>query len=802
MTSLGFGRDASGGGVHHRLEPGEEILVSVLRVAGEIRLELRDPLQELPESRLGDLVGGESVAFLFQVAGVEDLLELPGDGLGEHRLVQVDRFAHQGKSGAGHHGAGGAQVVDEALLAERLVGEIAVPLLLLKVAAQAVDAALDPGPTQEIGQLLVGGVRLIDEQVRARLRLRRQDLGPEERRMQGGALLADGRPEEGGDQVLVRSRHLRLHDALGDLERGLVPGDHVLVVLAPVDDLDVVHRDHRQPVVHAVEVAPALEIADHHVGAEAVGDLEVGLDVLRPAAGQRPLHVRQQRAEVPHFVVLGDDGEAPDLLHLKMIARALRQVVVSAARHHHLDLVPLDQLVEDHARADGVSHALPDDPVQDAHASVSYAIRSRTRGRSDRGASPMATAARNRASPASSRDSFAACSSASTSPARTGSPTRLRSSRPAAGSTASSFRARPAPSSTAARPTCSASIAVKTPERPAWKSRRKRGCGSSEGSSTTRGLPPWASITSANLRSALPSARAFSRRARAATASAVPPNRSISTPRRRVSSRTSEGPRLRRTSMDSRTSTALPTALPSGASMEVSSATQPRPIERQRSTMVRARSRASSSVFMNAPRPTFTSSTRASIPSASFLLKMLEAISGTDSTVAVASRSAYSLRSAGAICAVCPIRQSPSRSTSSVKRCVERSTRNPGMLSSLSSVPPVCPRPRPEIIGTRTPQTAASGASGMEILSPTPPVECLSTLRPGMRERSSTSPERSMASNQCGSSARRSMPRKNTAIRNAASCSSATSPVVAPRTRNRSSSGVRMPPSRFFRIRS
>jgi len=31
-----------------------------------------------------------------------------------------------------------------------------------------------------------------------------------------------------------------------------------------------------------------------------------------------------------------------------MIVRALRQVVVGAARDYHLDLVPLDQLVEDH----------------------------------------------------------------------------------------------------------------------------------------------------------------------------------------------------------------------------------------------------------------------------------------------------------------------------------------------------------------------------------------------------------------------------------------------------------------------
>ena len=227
-----------------------------------------------------------------------------------------------------------------------------------------------------------------------------------------------------------------------------------------------------------------------------------------------------------------------------------------------------------------------------------------------------------------------------------------------------------------------------------------------------------------------------------------------------------------------------------------------RPIARHRSISVRARSRASGSVFMNAPRPTFTSSTSASMPSASFLLRMLEAMSGTDSTVAVASRSAYSLRSAGAICAVCPIRQTPRRSTSSTKRASGRSTRKPGMLSSLSRVPPVCPRPRPETIGTRTPQTAASGASGSEILSPTPPVECLSTLRPGMPERSTTWPECSIACSQCGSSARGSRPRKKTAMRNADNCSSAISPVVAPRTMKRSSSGSRVPPSRFFRIRS
>ena len=53
------------------------------------------------------------------------------------------------------------------------------------------------------------------------------------------------------------------------------------------------------------------------------------------------------------------------------------------------------------------------------------------------------------------------------------------------------------------------------------------------------------------------------------------------------------------------------------------------------------------------------------------------------------------------------------------------------MDSSLSSVPPVWPSPRPDIIGTTTPAAAASGATMRLVLSPTPPVECLSTFTPG-----------------------------------------------------------------------
>ena len=68
------------------------------------------------------------------------------------------------------------------------------------------------------------------------------------------------------------------------------------------------------------------------------------------------------------------------------------------------------------------------------------------------------------------------------------------------------------------------------------------------------------------------------------------------------------------------------------------------------------------------------------------------------------------------------------------------------MDSSLSSVPPLCPRPRPLIMGTFRPPAATMGAMTSEVLSPTPPVECLSTFRPARSEKSSTRPECSMAS--------------------------------------------------------
>ena len=74
--------------------------------------------------------------------------------------------------------------------------------------------------------------------------------------------------------------------------------------------------------------------------------------------------------------------------------------------------------------------------------------------------------------------------------------------------------------------------------------------------------------------------------------------------------------------------------------MFVSSATVVTPASTPSSTMVRASSRARSADCMNAPEPTFTSSTSAPVPSAIFLLMIELAMSGMASTVPVVSRRA------------------------------------------------------------------------------------------------------------------------------------------------------------------
>ncbi len=73
------------------------------------------------------------------------------------------------------------------------------------------------------------------------------------------------------------------------------------------------------------------------------------------------------------------------------------------------------------------------------------------------------------------------------------------------------------------------------------------------------------------------------------------------------------------------------------------------------------------------------------------------------------------------------------------------SVENPAIESNLSSVPPVNPSPRPDILPTGKPVDATSGATISETLSPTPPVECLSTTNGATECKSSVSPEFAIA---------------------------------------------------------
>ena len=157
-------------------------------------------------------------------------------------------------------------------------------------------------------------------------------------------------------------------------------------------------------------------------------------------------------------------------------------------------------------------------------------------------------------------------------------------------------------------------------------------------------------------------------------------------------------------------------------------------------TISLASAKESFSLFMKAPLPVLTSRTIASAPEASFLLMIELAINDILSTVAVTSRSAYSFLSAGAISAVCPIIDTPISLTCLTKCPAVIPVVNPSKLSSLSIVPPVCPSPLPLIFAIFTPHAATIGVSAMDVLSPTPPVECLSTLTPSISLKSIISP--------------------------------------------------------------
>ena len=169
--------------------------------------------------------------------------------------------------------------------------------------------------------------------------------------------------------------------------------------------------------------------------------------------------------------------------------------------------------------------------------------------------------------------------------------------------------------------------------------------------------------------------------------------------------------------------------------------------------------------------------------------------------VPVRSRSAYSTRSAGTSAGVWLTIAAPHRARTVSNSSSESADLKPGIASSLSRVPPVCPSARPLIMGTASPQAAASGATRKLVLSPTPPVECLSTATLPSRDGSNFSPESRMATVRARVSSTVS-PCSHAAISHAASCSCGIVPSAAPAARNSISRASSALPSRFLRMRS
>jgi hypothetical protein len=297
---------------------------------------------------------------------------------------------------------------------------------------------------------------------------------------------------------------------------------------------------------------------------------------------------------------------------------------------------------------------------------------------------------------------------------------------------------------------------------------------SSVGRSATAGSPPWAATRSRKRSSAEPSSRRPVTRS-TASAAATPVSSSAAAASCSDSSRRRPRRSPRSVSIATATSRALPIPSPSGCDMSVTRAPVRRPRASPISTHSSARPRASSGFSMNAPSPVLTSSSTCDAPPASFLLITLEAIRAGLATVAVTSRRAYSRLSAGTRSWVAAATARPIRSTWSRSSSGDRSTRKPGIDSSLSRVPPVWPSPRPDSFATWQPAAASSGATTRVVVSPTPPVECLSIVGPRRSDRSTVSPEATSTSVSATASSC-VKPRRTPAMSKAAIWASSTSP--------------------------
>src|SRR3954454_713386 len=293
------------------------------------------------------------------------------------------------------------------------------------------------------------------------------------------------------------------------------------------------------------------------------------------------------------------------------------------------------------------------------------ARRSRTTGTSGGGGPPTVNASRRAAAARRAAIASRACTTASgRSSGPTRSPGAATSDRPTAGSMLSASWRRPPPSATTTSPTRRTSIAVTKPSRSgrAAAVASTRGRWRSGASSRSAG-PPSAATILAKRSAAAPLLSAC------AGSASRPPSATSSRQSASVTSTSRGSASLPvSTSIASWTSSALPAVRPSTRSMSVMSARHGSAPPRAVSTIAVASSRASPMLSMNAPEPTFTSMTSASRPAASFLDRIEATMSGSDSTVPVASRMAYRRRSAGARSPVWPTIAQPASATTARRR--------------------------------------------------------------------------------------------------------------------------------------
>src|SRR5450759_4619604 len=159
------------------------------------------------------------------------------------------------------------------------------------------------------------------------------------------------------------------------------------------------------------------------------------------------------------------------------------------------------------------------------------------------------------------------------------------------------------------------------------------------------------------------------------------------------------------------------------------------------------------------------------------------------------------MRSAGTMRSLWLTTATPMRSSCRTNSPCGSCTRKPGIDSSLSTVPPVCPSPRPDILPKTAPLVAACGASTSVTLSPTPPLECLSSTGRRTTRRSSVLPLSTMA--RASSTVSASLkPLSTIAMSNALAWYEGTEPPTTPSTKARRRPASSSWPSRFQAITS